>query len=73
MLPMATMVAKRGAGDSGKNAQAATAAITLPPRIRPKMMVMTWHRYLEVEPREAMVPETIKRKGLPEGHNYSGR
>ena len=71
MLPMATMVAKEEPEIAAKNAQAATAAITLPPRIRPKMMVMTWHRYLEVEPREAMVPETIK--GLPEGHNYSGR
>ena len=44
MLPMATMVAKEEPEIAAKNAQAATAAITLPPRIRPKMMVMTWHR-----------------------------
>ena len=60
MLPMATIVANEEPEIAAKKAQDAMVAITLPPRIRPKMMVMTCVKYFAVEPLEAMVPEIMK-------------
>ena len=49
------MVAMEEPEMAAKKVQAAMAAMTLPPLIRPKIIRITWVRYLEVLPREAKI------------------
>lgn len=63
MEPTATMVATLEPEMAAKKAQAAMVAMTPPPLSRPKIRFITRARYSEVLPREAMVPEIMK-KGM---------